>query len=89
MLERKANIRAKRLRAVGTLVVTARNLSFRPLAHRTRIDIPLTHIQDIDVVGWIFKKLRIATPKHIYTLYVKGAVDVANLVRSLQVHLPS
>ena len=87
LLKRRANIRGKQLRAMGTLIVTARNLSFRSLAREKRIDIPLAHIQDIGVVGWIFKKLRIATQQRIYILYLKGAGDVANLLQSLQVHL--
>ena len=87
MLERKANIRSERLRAVGTLVVTARHLSFRPLSHAKAIDIPLVAIHDIRVVGWVFKKLRIATQQRIYTLYLKGAENVASLLHTLQVRL--
>jgi hypothetical protein len=87
MLQRKANIRGHRMRAVGTLVVTATRLSFRPLAREKHIDIPLANIQDILVVGWLFKKIRIATQQHIYTVYVKGAKHVATLLQTLQSHL--
>jgi hypothetical protein len=89
MLERRANIRSHRLRAVGTLVVTARRLLFRPLARDKPIDIPLGSIQNIQVVGLVFKKVRIATQQRTYMLYLKGAEPVANLVQTLQGHLLS
>lgn len=87
LLERRANIRGRRLRAVGTLTVTSTCLSFRPLAREKSITIPLTAIRDIRIVGLLFKKLRIATRQHIYVLYVKGAANVASLLRTLLVHL--
>ena len=86
LLERKANIRGKRLRAVGTLIVTLKSLSFRPLSREKKIDIPLESIQQICVVGILFKKLRIATKQRVFTLYVREATNVANLLHTLQQH---
>ena len=86
LLERKANIRGKRLRAVGTLIVTSKSLSFRPLSREKKIDIPLESIQQICVVGIVFKKLRIVTKQRVFKLYVRGAANVANLLHTLQLH---
>ena len=89
LLECKANIRGKRLRAVGTLMVTPKRLSFRPLSREKKINIPWESIQQICVVGLVFKKLRIVTKQRIFTLYVKGAENVANLLHTLQLNMVS
>ncbi|HDS59901.1 MAG TPA: hypothetical protein ENN54_06405 [Thermoplasmatales archaeon] len=87
LLERRASIRGRRLRAVGTLTVTSKKLSFRPLARERSITVSLTAIQDIRIVGLLFKKLRISTRRHVYVLYVKGADNLAGLLRTLLAHL--
>lgn len=83
VLRRRANIRSGRGRAVGTLFVTTRRLSFRPLRRARQIDIQLDDIESVTATGLLFKKMKVCTTHATYTIFTKGAAHVVNLVRAL------
>ncbi|MFO8132421.1 MAG: PH domain-containing protein [Thermoplasmatota archaeon] len=83
VLRRRANIRAGRGRAVGTLFVTTRRLSFRPLSRARRVDIDLEDIESVATTGIFFKKMRVCTADATYTMFMKKAANVVSLVRTL------
>lgn len=83
VLRRRANIRVGKGRAVGTLFVTTSRLAFRPMRGTRRVDIRLDGIESVETSGILFKKLRVCTADATYTMFMKGAADVASLVRTL------
>jgi len=83
VLRRRANIRAGRGRAVGTLFVTTRRLSFRPMTKAREIDVRLDDIESVETTGIFFKKMRVCTADATYTMFMKKAANVVSLVRAL------
>ena len=83
VLRRRANIRVGKGRTVGTLFVTTRRLSFRPLTKARQVDIHFDDIASIATTGLLFKKVRVCTDEATYTLFMKGAAHVVSLVRAL------
>jgi len=84
LLRRKANLRSGKAKAIGTFFVTSAKLSFRPLAGRRSIDIPIRKITDMEIVGKIYKKMRITADGKQYIIYTKKAKDVMALIKTLR-----
>ena len=84
LLRRKANLRSGKTRAIGTFFVTSTKLSFRPLAGKRSIDIPISKITDMSIVGKIYKKMSITAEGKHYLFYMKEAADVMALINTLK-----
>jgi hypothetical protein len=84
LLRRKANLRSGKTRAIGTFFVTSAKLSFQPLAGKRSIDIPISKITDMSIVGKIYKKMSITADGKHYLFYMKEAADVMALINTLK-----
>jgi len=84
LLRRKANLRSGKTRAIGTFFVTSAKLSFQPLAGKRSIDIPISKITDMGIVGKIYKKMSITAEGKHYLFYMKEAADVMALIKTLK-----
>jgi len=84
LLRRKANLRSGKTRAIGTFFVTSAKLSFQPLAGKRSIDIPISKITDMGIVGKIYKKMSITAEGKHYLFYMKEAADVMALINTLK-----
>jgi len=63
LLRRKANLRSGKTRAIGTFFVTSAKLSFQPLAGKRSINIPISKITDMNIVGKVYKKMAHKNPE--------------------------
>ena len=83
LLRRKANIRSGKLRAMGTCILTDRKISFCYRAGRD-IEISMDSIKDLQIRGRIFRKMVISTDERKYTVYLKEAENVVELLNALR-----
>jgi len=84
LLRRKANLRSGKAKAIGTFFVTSTKLSFQPLAGKRIIDISISKITDMEIVGKIYKKMSITADGKQYIIYTKRAKDVMTLIKTLK-----
>lgn len=84
LLRRKANLRSGKTRAIGTFFVTSAKLSFQPLAGKRSINIPISKITDMNIVGKVYKKMSITADGKQYIIYMKRARDVMALIKTLK-----
>ncbi len=84
LLRRKANFRSGKFRTVGTFVITDRDISFRPLAGKKAVSIPLESITDVRMTGVLFKKMVLSADGKDYTVYLKEAKKVIGLLNAIR-----
>ncbi|OYT62125.1 hypothetical protein B6U81_01530 [Thermoplasmatales archaeon ex4484_30] len=84
LLRKKANLAGKGYKkSIGTLFITNLRLSFIPILPKKNIDIHFSLIKKVELVGKVFKKMKVVTEESDYIIFLKEAENVIRLLNSL------
>jgi len=84
LLRKKANLVGEGYKkSIGTLFITNLRLSFIPILPKKHIDIHFSLIKKVELIGRVFKKMKVVTEESNYIIFLKEAENVTRLLNTL------
>jgi len=80
--ERSANVKIKFIKQAGRLYITNKRIIFSPYIGKN-FDIYLKDIENVEIVGRLFKRLKITARGKEYAFLTKGAKNLLLLIKNL------
>jgi len=80
--ERSANVKIKFAKIAGRLYITNKRIIFSPYVGKN-FDICLKDIEDVEITGRLFKRLKITAKGKEYAFLTKGVKNLLLLIKNL------